>query len=301
MKTIIDLIEYFDSERKCSEYIAEQRWGSQPECPYCKSDVYKFKDGIRYKCKSCGVFNVKTGTAMEGSKVSLKKWIIAIYLHTSDKKGVSSYQLAKQIGVTQKTAWFMLSRLRHAYAFENDPSEELRGVVECDETFVGGKNRNRHTNKKYEKANGRAFKDKTPIIGMLQRGGKVKTVVMPNTEAQYITPIIQDTVHEDAIIMTDEWRGYKEIGEQYRRVIINHAGNYYGDTLNHTNGIENFWNYIKRMIVGVYHNVSKKHLQKYANEATFRFNTRHMGDMERLAHAFTCPYGKLPYKRLIAA
>ncbi len=180
--TIFDLVKRFPDEKSCHEYLAGQRWEGYMTCPYdnCNHDqVYVFKDGIRYKCKGCRkIFNAKTGTIFEATKLPLTQWFMALYM-AMHKRGISSTQLAKDLGVTQKTAWFMLQRIREALGNE-DQSEQLEGVVEIDETFVGGKSKFRHKDKRVKYNPGRGWKDKTPVLGMLQRNGKVRAMVIPN-------------------------------------------------------------------------------------------------------------------------
>ena len=299
--SIIELISYFDTENKCLEYLEQKRWNGSIICPHCKNDkYYRFKDRKRFKCASCREqFTAKIGTIFEDSKISLKKWFVAIYLNTAHKKGVSSHQLAKDIKVTQKTAWFMLQRIRFGLGADNSLDETLEDTVEVDETFVGGKNKNRHADKKVKNSQGRSFKDKTPILGMMQRGGKVKTVVIPSTGREHVQPIVKKVVKPGTVLMTDEWWAYTGLNRIYDHYIVNHGAGEYVNGDIHTNNIEGFWPWIKRMISGVYHSTSKKHLQFYANEATFRYNTRTMTDGCRLDQALTLINGRIKYHTLI--
>ena len=301
--SLMELMNYFDTEAKCVAYFQQRRWGNTPICHHCGHDkAYRFSDGIRFKCAKCRKpFTVRQGTIFEDSKVPLRKWFIAIYLVTAHKKGISSHQLARDISVTQRTAWFMLQRIRHKLGVDNDPNEELEGVVEVDETFVGGKNKNRHYNKKVKNSQGRSFKDKTPVLGMMQRDGKVKTVVIPNTQGDIIQPILQQVVKEGSTVITDEWMAYKGLDKQYTHHVVNHgSGQYAIGKLIHTNTIEGFWAWLKRAYNGVYHYMSRKHLQQYAHEVTFRYNTRMMRGSERLNFALSLDSGALKYKQLIA-
>lgn len=301
--SLLEMVEYFDTEAKCADYIALQRWGDKRVCLHCSHDkLYKFSDCIRYKCAGCKKqFTVRTGTIFEDSKIPLKKWLFAMYLHSSRKKGISSHQLAKDIRVTQKTAWFMLCRIRHIESYDNANGKQLRGVVEADETFVGGKNRNRHKDKKVANSQGRAFKDKTPILGLMERDGRVRTVVIPSTSREYIHPVVIKHVRIGSTLKTDEWQGYTGLKRYFHHHIVDHSRKQYvnGDT--HTNNIEGFWAWIKRAIMGIYHVVSRKHLQYYADEATFRYNTRDMSDSNRLSFELSIPHTPLKYKQLIAA
>lgn len=296
-------MEYFTSEDKCVEYFQAQRWAGDVVCPHCDHEkVYRFSDGKRFKCAGCKrLFNVKTGTIFEDSKLPLRKWFVAIHLVTCHKKGISSHQLARDIKVTQRTAWFMLQRIRHQLGVANDPDEQIDGVIEVDETFVGGKNKNRHRDKKVEKCQGRSFKDKTPILGIMQRGGIVKTIVVPNTNGDILKPLIEQIVAYGSRLISDEWQGYRGLNAFYQHEYINHGIGQYADGDIHTNTIEGFWPWIKRSIMGVYHYVSRKHLQLYANEATFRYNTRNLPEGSRLQFVLTEARGSIKYKQLIAA
>jgi transposase-like protein len=191
----------------------------------------------------------------------------------SSKKGISSYQLAKDLNVTQKSAWFMLQRIRYAMQYKTF-MKPLEGTIELDETFVGGKNKNRHFDKKVKYSQGRSFKDKTPVFGMLERGGELRCVVIPDTKADSIQPIIYNNIKQGSTVYTDEWWAYKGLNNDYIHGVVDHGRGQYknGDVC--TNTIEGFWSHLKRGINGVYHQVSRKHLQKYADEFTFRYNVR---------------------------
>lgn len=298
---LVELMKYFSNEQKCAKYFAQKQWGGKPECPHCKHDkVYAFKDNKRYKCAKCRqLFNVKTGTIFEDSKISLRKWFVAIYLVTSHKKGISSYQLSKDIKVTQKTAWFMLHRIRFAlqYGFDK-PLGDVSGIVEIDETFVGGKYRNRHADKKVEKSTGRSFKDKVPVLGMLERGGKVRAIVVSQTKTKVLQPIVEKHIYPDIDVMTDEWWKHSTLNTNFNHMYINHSTRQYAIGDIHTNGIEAFWSHFKRSIIGIYHRTSRKHLQYYVNEAVFRHNTRNMSECQRTNEVLLNLNVRLTYKNL---
>lgn len=262
------------------------------------SVVYQCK-GHKYRCKNTGkYFNVKTGTLFEGSKISLKKWFMAVWMTLSHKKGVSSCQLSRDIGVTQKTAWFMLHRIRVCFAFEND--SELSGIVEVDETFVGGKNKNRHKDKKVKKCQGRSFKDKTPVIGMIERGGKAVAHVIKDTSKESLTPAILNTVNTNATLYSDEWCGYNNVKEIYVHDFVDHGKGIYGHEDVYTNTVEGFWGIVKRGIIGMYHYTSPKHLQKYMWEFVFRRNTREMTPPEMFNYFLQNTNHRITYKELVA-
>lgn len=325
--SLVELIDYFNSEEKCLQYYEFIRWHDIISCPHCNCiKIYKFKDNKRYKCSGCKKqFTVRVGTIYEDSKISLRKWFIATYLLSANKKGISSYALARQIKVTQKTAWFMLHRIRHKLSAENELDNQLEGVIQLDETFVGGKNKNRHKDKKVEHCEGRSFKDKTPVMGLLQQQvyeiierphkvitdrvvkekivNKQSVVVLQtvkNTQAIVLQPIIWKTVHKDCILISDEWHGYRGLDYYYDHRIIDHRAKQYVDAAgNTTNAIEGLWTSFKRAYIGVYHFMSKEHLQAYANEIAYRYNTRAIPDAIRFINSLGVKHTPLKYKQLI--
>ncbi|MDH6305179.1 transposase-like protein [Parabacteroides sp. PF5-5] len=299
--SLIELTDYLRDEMDCIMYLSKKRWGDNTVCPHCGCEkVYSFSDGIRYKCSHCRKqFTVKVGTIFEGSKVSLRKWFIAIYLITSHKKGISSYQLAKDIDVTQKTAWFMLHRIRYALS-QADLDIELENDVEIDETYVGGKNKNRHWNKKVKHSQGRSTEDKTPVFGMIERNGKVIAMVVPDVKGKTLKDIIRRMVKDTARIISDEYIGYSGLEKIFRQhVYVQHGAGQYviGDI--YTNTIEGFWSIAKRAIIGIYHCLSPKHLQRYFDEFTFRYNTRKMKEGERVNKMLSLCYVRMTYQNLV--
>lgn len=284
-KSVIELLMYFDSEQKCIDYLTQVRWGNEVRCCHCmKKNPYVFKDNFTYKCSDtrCNKkFNVKTNSIYEGSKLPLRKWIASMYLFSSHKKGISSIQMGKDIGVTQKTAWTMLHKIRKA--FSEDLKEQLCGTIELDETFVGGKNKNRHKDKKVPKCQGRAYVDKTPILGMLCRETKkVYCFVVPNTKQEAIQPLIHKHIQKGSDLMTDEWSAYWGLNADYNHSFVNHKIGQYSEGDVTTNSLEGFWSHIKRGVIGIYHYTSRKHMQNYANEFAFRYNTRFESETSRL-------------------
>ncbi|RYD96496.1 MAG: IS1595 family transposase [Sphingobacteriales bacterium] len=271
-KSILELIKAFPTEQACIEHLEWIIWDGNVVSPFdSDSKVYKCKNG-KYKCTSTNkYFNVKTNTIFENTKIPLQQWFLAIYLFTVHKKGISSYQLAEELNITQKSAWFMLSRIRYAMDHENFV-KEMEGTIQIDETFVGGKNKNRHADKKVKNSQGRSFKDKTPVLGMIDESGKVKCSVIENTQGKIIQPIILDTIKKGSVLFTDEWHAYKGLDKYYIHKYVDHGKKEYVNGEVTTNKIENFWSQFKRGIIGLYHQVSKKHLQKYADEFSFRHN-----------------------------
>ncbi|AQW94778.1 IS1595 family transposase [Elizabethkingia anophelis] len=299
--SVFQLMEMFSTEEKCIKYLEQLRWMGVVESPFdCQSKVYKCSNN-RYRCKNTGkYFNAKTGTLFENSKVALRKWFLAIWLVTSHKKGISSIQLAKDIAVTQKTAWFMLQRIRACFGIENQ--NELEGVVECDETFIGGKNKNRHKDKKVKQCQGRSFKDKVPVMGMLQRGGKMNAFVVNDTKGKSIKPLVYQFINQSAEkVITDEWWAYNGLSKYYNHKVIDHSRKEYvslHDNTVHTNSIEGSWNILKRSVSGMYNHVSKKHLQKYVDEFVYRFNLRKVSDQEKFRHLLVNSNVRTRYKEL---
>ena len=286
--TLLTLSDNFPDEESCIRYFEKMRWGDKVVSPYdATSRVYKCSNG-RYKCKNTGrYFDVKTGTAFANTKLPLRAWLYVMMLFLSHKRGVSSCQLARDLGITQKTAWNMLHKIRQYMTKENN--HVLSGEVEIDETFVGGKNKNRHKDKKVEKCQGRSFKDKVPVFGILERNGKVIAKVVSNTQAKTLVPIVRKNVEAGSVVYTDGWEYTGLIGS-YKQMSVDHEKHFYGTTYAteygeiitiSTNGIENVWSHFKRMIIGIYYHVSKEYMQRYVDEYIFRFNTRNYSDSQR--------------------
>ena len=296
--SLYELLEYFTSEDICLKYLTFQRWQGNIICPVCNKDKIYDLQGTnkRFKCASCyKQFTAKAGTIFEDSKIPLRKWFAALYLLLSHRKGVSSYQLARDLNLTQKTAWFLGHRIRYAIR-QGTFEKPLSGIVEIDETFVGGKNKNRHWDKKVKNNQGRSYKDKTPVLGMLERGGNVRAFPVPTTHVYNLVPLIHKHVDFSSTLMTDEW--YPSLNEYEGHGIVNHSLKQYAVGDNTTNGIENFWSNFKR-IFAVYHKVSRKHLHRYVDESVFRFNEREKSDGFRIVNLLSELNGSLKYKQLV--
>lgn len=298
--SLAELLQVFPDEASCVEYLEWIVWKGNVVSPYDPtSTVYKCK-GYNYKCRNTGrYFNARTNTLFYRSSVPLQKWFIAIWLFTTCKKGISSVQLGKDIGVTQKTAWSMLQRMRKCFS-ENNKDFKLNGTVEIDETFVGGKNKNRHRDKKVKHCEGRSFKDKTPVFGMLQRGGNVVAKVVKDTKAETLRTEINRVIQAGSTIYSDEWR-YGRLRPKYRHFRVFHCMGVYGIGDVTTNSIEGFWSILKRGITGVYHKVSRKHLQKYADEFSFRYNQRKLSLQRIFDNALSCFNRRITHNDLVYA
>lgn len=299
---LISLLSYFKDEQTCRDYLELIRWNGQLTCPYedCKhSKVFKYADGKRYRCAKCQkTYSVKVGTIFEDSKIPLSKWYAAIYLITSHKKGISSLQLHRDLGITQKSAWYMLHRVRHSLGL-NTGSEKLNGIIEADETFMGGLEGNKHKHKQTKGVQGRSSQVKTPIVGIVERGGELRAKKVKDTKGYSVRPFIVDNVEFNSTINTDEWHGYLGLSRIYKHKVVNHKQGEYVKNDNHTNTMEGFWSLLKRGVIGIYHSVSEKHLQLYVDEFVFRYNTKAVSESYRfdaMLNNIACP---LPYKQLI--
>lgn len=300
-ETLLQFQDHFRDEQVCCDHLATLRWGAgnPAACPFCGViGAYTVEGGKRYKCKDkqCHKkFSVTVGTVFENTKLPLRLFFCAIWLASNSSKGVSSLQLSRNLGVTQKTGWFILCRIREMF-METAPLM-LKGTVEADETVVGGAEGNKHLDKRTPGATGRA--DKAVVLGILERDGKVVVKPIADSKRATIQPIIRKHVVINSTVNTDEWKAYKGL-KGYTHHTVNHSAGEYVDGVAHTNGIENFWSLIHRGINGIYHQVSPKHLHRYCDEYAYRFNNRTVCQQEKFNIAvFQADGRRLTYRRLI--
>jgi transposase-like protein len=298
--SLFELLKAIPDEQAAIDHFTAIRWRNGAFCPLCGSTkIYHFSDRRTHKCGDCRKrFSIKVGTIFQDTKIPLQKWFMAIWMLTSHKKGIASTTLARDIDVTQKTAWFMLHRLRQA-ALTNSFNAPLDGEIEVDETYVGGKAHNRH---KGDPKNMPGTAGKTAVIGILERGGEVAACVIKKADTATLDGFVHANVSPKAtLVSTDEHAGYRHLGRTYRHQVVRHSA---GEDVNgdcHTNGIEGFWALLKRQIIGIHHSVSPKHLNRYVAEVTWRFNRREAEEGPRLnALLAAADRDPLTYKALVA-
>lgn len=301
-----ELVTSMPDEKDCREYLANQRWpDGKVLCPYCGGGhIYRIKERQRYKCgnpECYKKFSVTVGTIFEASKIPLKKWFIAAYLAFNHKKGISSYQLGRDIGVSQKCAWFMLHRIREL--MRDKAPVKLDNIVEMDEVYIGGKVGNMSKTKRTQlREQGLTLKTKTMVMGLIERGGELRFVTLDkDNSANILKPVVRDNVDTDAVLITDGLESYKGLRDEYaaHEVVRHDRQEYVRDKVFHTNSIEGAFSLLKRSIIGIYHQVSPGHLSRYCDETMYRYNTRKIKDCARFTYSLQRANGRLKYKDLV--
>jgi transposase-like protein len=298
-KTLLEAVKYFADRDNSLAFMVQIHWPEGVTCPWCDSPENSFLLTRRvWKCKACRKqFSAKAGTIFEDSPIGLDKWFPAVWMIVNMKNGISSYELGKALGVTQKTAWFMNHRIRKA--MQCGTFRKLAGHVEVDETYIGGKARNMHRGALAKRVDKHATPytgrnqniGKVAVMGLLERNGEVRTMVVPNTKRKSLHGEVSKHVEQGSTVYSDALRSYRRLEDEYIHNVINHAVEYVRGNV-HTNGIENFWALLKRTIGGTYVSVEPFHLFRYLDEQSFRFNTRKATDSDRFIQAAMSITGK---------
>ena len=298
-RTLIEAIRYFSDLDVCTEFVAKLRWEDGPVCDRCGGvESYYLAKRRVWKCKACSrQYSVKVGTIFEDSALGLDKWLPAVWLIANSKNGISSHELGRSLGVTQKSAWFMLHRIR--LAMKAGSLDKMTGTVEVDETYVGGLSKNMHKAVRAEKITGGGMVDKTAVIGVLNRGGEVRAEVIQDTTAATLTGYVKANVVVDSKVYTDSASAYNTLRYNFEHGFTDHSLGQYVNGIIHTNGIEGFWALLKRSIKGTYVAIAPKHLGRYVDERAFAYNNRTSHDFGRFQLALSTIAGRrLTYAEL---
>ncbi len=297
--SLYQFFQRFPNEEAAREYFEVNRWGNEKSCPHCGSlSVVPVKDmkPMPYRCRDCRQhFSVRTGTVLAESRLPLQKWLLAIYMMTTARKGIPSTQMARELGVTQKSAWFLAQRIRETW-LGTEGISDMGPEVEVDETYIGGKNKNRHADKKVK---GSGSYGKAAVLGIRDRCGEVRAAHVPNVQRETLHGFIAQNVRPGSAVFTDSLPTYSGL-QGYSHMIVDHSVGQYVRDMASTNGIESFWALLKRGYYGIYHYMSAKHLHRYVNEFSFRHNTAKGGTMHFIELTAGQMIGKrLTYKGLI--
>ena len=305
-QTLVEAINHFSNSDRALQYMITLRWPNGVTCPTCGGEHVTFLASRRvWKCKARHArqqFSVKVGTIMEDSPIGLDKWLPAMWMMVNCKNGISSYEVARALGITQKSAWFMLHRIR--LATQTGTFEKMGGTVEADETYIGGLARNMHRDKRGKKIKGTGGSGKAIVMGMLERGtiakhSKIRAAVVPSNSSADLQAKVWQHVELGTELYTDALKSYHGLKDEYAHQVVDHAVEYVRGNV-HTNTIENFWSLLKRGLKGTYVSVEPFHLFRYLDEQSFRFNNRKTNDADRFALALASVSGRrLTYRQLI--
>lgn len=270
---IIEVYKRFPTQDSCLKHLELVRWNNKPACPYCKSTSNTaMPNESRYHCNKCNTsFKVTVGTIFHNTKLDLQKWFLAVSIVLNAKKGISARQLARDIDVNKNTAWYMLMRIRQSMT---DNGDLFKGIIEVDETYIGGKNKNKHSDKKVKNTQGRNTETKIPIFGVLERNGNIRAQKVNNVRGKTLKTIINQNVTPGSYICSDEWGAYNGLNAKFKHLVVEHNKGEYVNGIASTNTIEGFWSLFKRGVIGQYHKLSGKYLNFYIDEFCFRYSNR---------------------------
>ncbi|QNN22262.1 IS1595 family transposase [Planctomycetales bacterium ZRK34] len=301
-ESLMEAVTFFSDKHVCHDYMTRIKWPDGcVTCPQCKSkNIGEIKTRCMFKCRDCKKqFSTKVGTIFEDSPLSLQKWFVAVWCIANAKNGISSCELARAIKVTQKTAWFMLHRIRLAMKTQSF-TKRIKGEIEGDETFIGGKMRNMHKSKRAALPKGRGTVGKAIVQGLIERGGEVRVRVVKDQRRSTLQPIIREHVEPGSAVYTDALKSYEGLSDDYVHAVVDHAVEYVNGRV-HTNCMENFWSLLKRALMGTYVAVRPEHLDAYLDEQMMRFNARNGDDAGRFRQVMGNVSGRrVTYRELTA-
>ncbi|WP_397605548.1 IS1595 family transposase [Sphingorhabdus sp.] len=300
--SLYQFFQRFPNEESARQYFENNRWAGEVSCPHCGSlsvALVKNMKPMPYRCRDCRQhFSVRTGTVLAESRLPLHKWLMAIYMMTTARKGIPSTQMARELGITQKSAWFLAQRIRETWMVISE--DDMGPDVQVDETYIGGKEANKHANKRLHQ--GRGATGKTAVIGILETNGRVRAEPIGKLDKTHLQRFVRANAKEGATVTTDSFRSHTGLSDAYTHKTVNHSVGEYVRDQAHTNGIESFWALLKRGHYGIFHSMSSKHLHRYVNEFSFRHNTKQAGTMGFIEATVARTVGKrLTYKELINA